>query len=102
MRYAAEITQVATSDEALDALRDGQFDLVLINRKLDIDYTDGIEVLKAIKADVALASVPVMLVTNFAEHQQLAVDTGGELGFGKAELNDPATLDRLDPILGDG
>lgn len=102
MRYAAEITQVATAEETLDALRQGPFDLVLINRKLDIDYTDGIEILKAIKADTAIAAVPVMLVTNFADHQQQAVAAGGELGFGKAELEEQGTLDRLDPILGDG
>ena len=41
-------------------------DLVLVNRKLDADYSDGMEILKAIKADSALAPVPVMLVSNYA------------------------------------
>jgi CheY-like chemotaxis protein len=101
-RYAAEITQVVTAAEALDALRHGQFDLVLINRKLDIDYSDGIDVLKAIKADAAIADVPVMLVTNYEDHQQMGVDAGGELGFGKLEFDKPSTFDRLDPFLGNG
>jgi two-component system chemotaxis response regulator CheY len=102
MRYAAEVTQVATSAEALEALSRDHYDLVLVNRKLDFDYSDGIEVLKAIKADESIADVPVMLVTNYPEHQQQAVEAGGERGFGKLELNKPLTLERLDPFFQDG
>ena len=29
------------------SLKSGQFDLVLVNRKLDVDYSDGIEVIRA-------------------------------------------------------
>ena len=102
MRYAAEVTQVATPAEALEALQDGKFDLVLVNRKLDFDYSDGVEVIRAIKSDAAIADVPVMLVTNYPEHQQLAVEAGAELGFGKLELDEQVTLERLDPFLGVG
>ncbi len=35
-----------TRHGALAELRGGQFDLVLVNRKLDSDYSDGIEVIR--------------------------------------------------------
>ena len=68
--------------------------------KLDRDYTDGVEIIKAIKGDAELSSLPVMLVTNLAEHQDAAVALGAERGFGKLEYNRPKTSEKLQPILG--
>lgn len=68
---------------------------MLINRKLDIDYNDGLEILKAIKADPQLAAMSVMLVTNYPEHQQTAVAAGAVPGFGKDSLRSPQTVERL-------
>jgi CheY-like chemotaxis protein len=98
--FAAEVVKVDLPDEALAALRSGPFDLVLINRKLDADYSDGLEILKAIKADPKVASVPVMIVTNYAEHQDAAVAAGAVRGFGKLEYRDPQTAEKLRPYLG--
>ena len=53
-----EIEQAAACDDALALLRHSHFDLVLINRKLDEDYSDGIEVLRAIKRHPEIADVP--------------------------------------------
>jgi two-component system, chemotaxis family, chemotaxis protein CheY len=99
-QFGAEVVQADRLDDALAQLRTGRFDLVLINRKLDVDYSDGIDILRAIKADAELASTPVMLVTNYAEHQQEAVAAGGEPGFGKAELNRAETREKLGRFLG--
>jgi hypothetical protein len=41
-----------------------------------------------------------MLVTNYPEHQQEAVAAGAEPGFGKAELGQLATRDKLSRFLG--
>jgi two-component system chemotaxis response regulator CheY len=98
--FGAEVVQADRLDDALAQLRRGRFDLVLINRKLDIDYSDGLEILRAIKADAELAAVPVMLVTNYPEHQQEAVAAGAEPGFGKAELGQAETRDKLGRFLG--
>ncbi len=76
------------------------YDLVVINRKLDEDYSDGVEILKAIKADPALKATPVMLVTNYAEHQDAAVAEGALRGFGKLEYSDPAVIERVRAVLG--
>ena len=55
------------------------------------------EVLEAIKSDPHLAEVPVMLVTNYPEHQALAVAAGAVPGFGKNALNSPQTRECLAP-----
>lgn len=93
--FAAEVVQADGLEDTLQRLREEPFDLVLVNRKLDADYSDGIDVIRAIKGDPALAAVPCMLVTNYAEHQQTAVAAGAEYGFGKKELYAAATRERL-------
>ena len=77
----------------------GKFDLVLVNRKLDQDYSDGLDIIKTIKADAALAKTPVMLITNYEDQQAGAVAAGAEPGFGKLSLNSPQTLERLGKFL---
>ena len=97
--FGATTAVAATAEETLERLAREAFDLVLINRKLDHDYSDGIEILKRIKQDPQLAHLPVMLVTNFAEHQATAVAEGALYGFGKQELGAPATRERLAAVL---
>jgi CheY-like chemotaxis protein len=98
--FDCEILQTHGPEDTLAALREGQFDLVLVNRKLDRDYSDGMEIIRQMKADPELAEVPVMLITNYAEHQDAAVAMGAERGFGKLELEKPETLDKLKAVLG--
>jgi CheY-like chemotaxis protein len=97
--FAAEVTQTHGPEDTLAALQERPFDLVLVNRKLDQDYRDGLDVIKSIKADAALAKTPVMLITNYEDHQAAAVAAGAEPGFGKLSLNTPQTLKRLERFL---
>lgn len=97
--FAAQVVQTDQLKDTLAALRAGTFALVLINRKLDLDYSDGLEILTAIKSDPALRDTPVMLITNYAEHQQTAIAAGGVAGFGKAQLAEPSTLEKLAEFL---
>src|SRR5690606_26025863 len=98
--FDCEVLQADGADDALAALRAHDIDLVLVNRKLDMDYSDGVEVIRQIKSGAELADVPVMLITNYPGHQQAAMKLGAERGFGKLELNNPGTIQRLQPILG--
>ncbi|MEX0936631.1 MAG: response regulator [Pirellulales bacterium] len=98
--FNAAVDQTHGPEDTLQALRERSYDLVLINRKLDRDYSDGLEILRQIKSDPELASVPVMLVTNYAEHQDAAVAAGGERGFGKLEYDKPETREKLRALLG--
>ncbi len=93
------VLQCQAADDTLQTLRARSVDLVLINRKLDQDYSDGVEILKLIKADAKLRSLPVMLVTNLEEHQTSAIELGAVPGFGKLSLNSPVTKQRLAEIL---
>ena len=97
--FGAEVVQAHGPDDALASLRGGKFDLVLVNRKLDQDYSDGLEIIQQIKADKSLAGTPCMLITNYAEHQATAVAAGAEPGFGKLALSAPETLERLGKFL---
>ncbi|MGD9634159.1 MAG: response regulator [Pirellulales bacterium] len=98
--FDVEIVQTHGLSDTLSELRAGHFDLVLINRKLDADYSDGIEILREIKRAAEVAHVPVMLVTNYADHQDAAVAAGAHRGFGKLEFDDPATREKLAAVLG--
>src|SRR5207248_11481374 len=94
-QFRAEVIQADGPDDALAALRREPFNLVLVNRKLDQDYSDGLDVIKQIKADVKLRSIPCMLITNYPDQQQAAIAAGAEYGFGKKELYDLKTQERL-------
>ncbi|TWT81834.1 hypothetical protein CA13_32870 [Planctomycetes bacterium CA13] len=97
--FRASVIQTHGLDDTVEALRTRKVDLVTINRKLDRDYTDGLEILAKIKADAEFSEIPVMLVTNYEEHQQSAVELGGVLGFGKLTLEDEVTRELLEPYL---
>ncbi len=94
-RFDAVVTQVHDSDETLQMLQSEDFDLVLINRLMDRSGASGLDIVKRIKSDERHSAIPVMLITNFQEHQQMAVEAGGVPGFGKNSLNLPATIDLL-------
>jgi CheY-like chemotaxis protein len=98
--FGAEVVPAETAADALVALGHEKFDLVMVNRKLDADYSDGIEIIRQIKADPKLAATPCMLVTNYPEHQEAAVAAGAELGFGKQGYHRPETRERLARFLG--
>lgn len=97
--FDATVTQAHAADDTLALLRAETFHLVLVNRKLDIDYSDGLPIIQQIKSDPELRHVPVMLISNYAEHQQLAAQAGAEPGFGKLALGNSATVERLRPYL---
>jgi CheY-like chemotaxis protein len=97
--FDVELLKADQLSDTLATLQRQHVDLILINRKLDIDYSDGIEILYVLKKSEDYRDIPVMLITNYAEHQQQAVASGAILGFGKLELNAPQTLQRLEAVL---
>lgn len=98
--FDVEILRSDRWSDTLAILERQPVDLILINRKLDIDYSDGMEILHQIKRSETFRDIPVMLITNYAEFQQQAVAQGALLGFGKLELSSPDTIGRLGLILG--
>ena len=98
--FQAHVVRTHELLDTLQALREQAYDLILINRKLDIDYSDGMDILQELKANPELSAIPVMLVTNFPEYQAQAVEAGAVPGFGKDELNQPQTVEKLKKYLG--
>ena len=97
--FGATVLAADLSTDAYQLLRSQSVDLILVNRKLDADYSDGMEILQALCADEIWKAIPVMLVSNFPEWQEKAVALGAVYGFGKAELNRPETKMRLSAVL---
>jgi CheY-like chemotaxis protein len=98
--FDAVVVQSHNAAETLKLLRERDVALVTVNRKLDRDYSDGMDVVKMIKADQEVGEIPVMLVTNYEEHQQSAIAAGCVRGFGKLALSEPGTVHLLEPYLG--
>ncbi|MEO9933801.1 response regulator [Rhodopirellula bahusiensis] len=99
--FDASVLQTHGAEDTIELLKKRDVDLVTVNRKLDRDYTDGLDVIKQIKSDPDLAKVPVMLVTNYDEHQEVAMSEGAERGFGKLEIGSDKTIEQLKPYLVD-
>ena len=97
--FGGEVTQAHGSDDTMTLLKSSAYDLVLVNRKLDRDYSDGIEIIRQIKADPATSGVAVMLITNYVDHQDEAVAAGALRGFGKLEFDKPETLEKVKAAL---
>ncbi len=97
--FGARVDRVHTADEAFEAASANTYDLVLVNRLLDRDRSEGAELIKHLQADAATSAIPVMLVSNFPEAQVAATAIGAKPGFGKNAIDEPATIDLLTPYL---
>ena len=93
--FDARLVAASLQEEALEMLREDHFGLVLVNRKLAVDSSEGVALIERMKADPQLANMPVMLLSNYPEAQRAAVAAGAEPGFGKAELAGPQTFEKL-------
>lgn len=97
--FDVNVSAASTAEQATDLLRSQRYDLVLVNRQFDLDGFEGLDFIQQLKAMPEFASVPVMLVTNFPEYAQQAVELGAVAGFGKSELGSPGLVDRLKQYL---
>lgn len=99
--FDAAVDRAKSIDQVLYMTGFYEYDLVLVNRIFDEDGAQGLELIRQMKANPELSEVPVMLVSNHDDAQQSACDAGALPGFGKASLDDPATLERLAACLGE-
>jgi len=95
--FGAEIVRAHGHSSALAELQQGTFDLVLVNRLMDADGSSGLEVIQSVVEQ--FAETPVMMITNFSEHQASAVAAGAAPGFGKSQLHSPDTVRLLQQYL---
>jgi DNA-binding response OmpR family regulator len=97
--FDAQVVQVHDLNDTVRELEREPAALVLVNRKLDIDYTDGMAIIRHLKSSTEFSAMPVMLISNYAEYQDEAVAAGCEPGFGKQELRSEETLAKLKRLL---
>lgn len=90
--FGAQVDKADGFDDALPQIQQNDYDLVLVNRLLDRDGSSGLEVLKQVHEQTG---GPVMLITNFPEHQETAVAAGAVPGFGKNSIGQPDTIQLL-------
>ena len=87
----AVVDQAHQAVDALTLLKQHEYALVVVNRLLDCDGTEGMDVVRQVKAEQP--DLPVMLITNYEEHQRAAVEAGCETGYGKNDLFSPSTVE---------
>jgi two-component system, chemotaxis family, chemotaxis protein CheY len=94
--------KVVAADDDLELkqlLRDG-VDLLLFNRVLDYGFRsdEGIDVIRQLRSDHP--QVKMMLVSNYEDAQEAAVQAGALPGFGKREIGTPRVTQVLREALG--
>lgn len=92
-RFDAVVDQAHQATDALSLLNSHDYRLATVNRLLDSDGSPGIDVIAQIRA--RFPSVPVMMITNFPDHQDAAIAAGAVRGFGKNDLRSNTTVDLL-------
>jgi response regulator RpfG family c-di-GMP phosphodiesterase len=97
--FPVRILTADLAHQVLPLLEKHSVSLVLINRILDADGSEGMDILKQIRLSSVQPDVPVMLVSNYADWQKKAVENGAVHGFGKAELGRPDLQSRLAEFL---
>jgi two-component system chemotaxis response regulator CheY len=98
--FNVAVTPTATTADATRRMRQGAYDLVLVNRQFDADGSEGVDFIDHVKSDPELKDIPVMLITNFREYDEQAIKKGAVPGFGKAELGSTDLVSRLGEFLG--
>jgi DNA-binding response OmpR family regulator len=95
-RRGFEVLEAQDGDEAVEAIRSEQPDLVLLD--LMMPGRTGLEVLEAVQADAALSAIPVLMLTA----RTLEADHVAALGAGaRSFLPKPFTLAELDAAVDD-
>lgn len=98
--FGATVDSADTLDEALSQVKTNSYDLVLVNRVLDLDGSPGLNLLVMLREEPTVQAPPVMLVSNYPDAQAAAIAAGAEPGFGKSSLHSPATVELLRSYLG--
>ena len=87
--------------QAVEAASKKPYDLILINRILDADSSAGMDVLASLKLNPSSKEIPVMIISNYEDAQEKAIEKGAVAGFGKGALDSEETLAKLKKYLSD-
>jgi CheY-like chemotaxis protein len=93
--FDVDVDRATLAHEAEQAVLRSTYDLVLVNRLIDADESDGVALIRTLKNGAAGGAIPIMLVSNYPDAQALAVACGAVPGFGKGALNTSETIERI-------
>ncbi len=93
-RFSAKVTRVKLLKKTIEYLDKQDYNLVIINRIGAFDQENGLELIKTIKQDGRFKA-PLMMVTNYKDQMDKAVEIGAVPGYGKDKLHDKETLELL-------
>ena len=71
--FDAQVDRSHSLDEAVEAAANTAYDLILINRLLDANGSAGMDILASLKSNPASAEIPVMIVSNYQDAQDLSL-----------------------------
>ena len=93
-RFSAKVTRVKLLKKTIEYLDKQDYDLVIINRIGAFDQESGLELIRTIKQDGRF-KVPLMMVTNYKDQMDKAIELGAVPGYGKDKLHDKETIELL-------
>lgn len=96
--FQAQLIRAHRLEDALECLQQNEIDLIMINRLLDVDGSEGMNVFRELK-ESEFGKIPAMLITNYQDHQNAAVAEGAVPGFGKASLSSVETVNVIKDAL---
>ncbi len=97
--FSAKVTREKLLKKTMGCLEKQDYDLVIINRIGAFDQEEGLELIKEIKKDGRF-NTPLMMITNFKEQMDKAIECGAVPGYGKDKLYDKETVELLSKYLG--
>lgn len=101
VRAADPKAQILSADDQgeLDEALESGVDLALFNRQLGYGFNDsgGVEIIRGMKK--VLPDLRMMLVSNYPEAQEAAVEAGALPGFGKREIGSPRVVQLIKQAL---
>ncbi len=96
--FSTNVTRVKLLKKAIEHLEKRDYDLVIINRIGAFDQESGLELIEKIKEDGRF-QVPLMMVTNYKDQMDIAIEKGAVPGYGKDKLHDKETIGLLSKYL---
>lgn len=95
-----DVTIASANDDRVLKTYVSSASLLLVNRELDGYFAaaSGVELIRQLvhQTDPPAA----MLISNYADAQQKAVDAGAQRGFGKSQLREADAIDQLKQAIG--
>ncbi|MBC8548245.1 MAG: hypothetical protein H8D23_01215 [Candidatus Brocadiales bacterium] len=96
--FSTNVTRVKLLKKVIEHLEKKDYDLVIINRIGAFDQESGLELIEKIKVDGRFKS-PLMMVTNYKDQMDKAVEKGAVPGYGKDKLHYKDTIELLSKYL---